>query len=79
MHAWCTASVQGDILSIEHAQDSLVQAYAVVLTGMSDIGMAMIGNKKALFMTLVDRIPQFDHRGKMDWKRPYTVYITNCY
>ena len=41
-------------------QDSLVQACAVVSIGVSDIGVATIGNKKALFMTLVDRIPRFE-------------------
>jgi hypothetical protein len=50
----------GDIRSIEHAQDSLVQACAVVLIGMSGIGVATMGNKKALFVTLVDRIPRFE-------------------
>jgi hypothetical protein len=38
------------ICSIEHAQDSL----AVVSIGMSDIGVATMGNKKALYVTLVD-------------------------
>ncbi len=55
---WCSASVQqcpGEIRSIEHAQDSLVQACAVDL-----IGVAVIGNKKAVFVTLVDRISRFE-------------------
>ena len=46
--------------SIEHVQDSLVQACAVVSIGVSDIGMATMGNKKALFVTLLDSIPQFE-------------------
>ncbi len=46
--------------SIEHAQDSLVQAYAVVLTGVSNVGVATMGNKKALFVTLMERIPPFE-------------------
>ncbi len=46
--------------SIEHAQDSLIQACAVVSIGVSDVGVATIGNKKALFMTLVDSIPRFE-------------------
>jgi hypothetical protein len=50
----------GEIRSTEHAQDSLVQACAVVSIGVSDIGVATICNKKALFMTLVDRIPRFE-------------------
>ncbi len=45
------------IRSIEHAQDGLVQACAVVSIGVSDIGVATIGNKKALFVTLVDHVP----------------------
>ncbi len=45
---------------IEHAQDSLVQACTVVSIGMSDIGVAMMGNKKELFVTLVYRIPRFE-------------------
>jgi hypothetical protein len=46
---------------IEHAQDSLVQACAVVSIGVSDIGVATMGNKlKAVFVTLMDRIPQFE-------------------
>jgi hypothetical protein len=48
-------SALGEIRSIEHAQDSLVQACAVVL-----IGVAMMGNKKALFVTFVDRVPRFE-------------------
>jgi hypothetical protein len=39
----------GEICSIEHAQDSLVEACTVVSIGVSDIGVAMMGNKKALF------------------------------
>jgi hypothetical protein len=46
--------------SIEHAQDSLVEACAVVSIGMSDVGVATIGNKKAVFVTLMDRIPRFE-------------------
>ncbi len=46
--------------SIEHAQDSLVQACAVVSIGVSDVGVATMGNKKALFVTLVDSIPRFE-------------------
>ena len=42
---------------IEHAQDSIVQACAVVSIGVSDIGVATNGNKKALFVTLVDHVP----------------------
>ncbi len=45
------------IRSFEHAQDSLVQACAVVSIGVSDIGVATMGNKKALFETLVDHVP----------------------
>ncbi len=36
---------------IEHAQDGLVQACAVVSIGVSDVGVATMGNKKALFVT----------------------------
>jgi hypothetical protein len=50
----------GKIRSIEHVQDSLAQACAVVSIGVSDIGVATMGNKKALFMTLVDRVPRFE-------------------
>ncbi len=46
--------------SIEYAQDSLVQACAVVSIGVSDVGVATMGNKKALSVTLVDSIPQFE-------------------
>ena len=46
--------------SIEHVQDSLVQACAVVSIGVSDVGVATMGNKKALFMMLVDRIARFE-------------------
>jgi hypothetical protein len=46
--------------SIEHAQDSLVQACAVVSIGVSDIGVAAMDNKKAVFMRLMDRIPRFE-------------------
>jgi hypothetical protein len=45
---------------IEDAQDSLVQACTVVSIGVSDISVATMGNKKALFTTLVDRIPRFE-------------------
>ena len=50
----------GGISSIEHAQDGLIEACAVVSIGVSDIGVAMRGNKKAVFVTLVDRIPEFE-------------------
>ncbi len=43
---------------IEHMP--LIQACAVVLIGVSDIGVAMMGNQKALFVTLVDLIPRFE-------------------
>jgi hypothetical protein len=33
---------------------------ALVSIGISDIGVATMGNKKALFMMLVDRIPRFE-------------------
>ncbi len=46
--------------AIEHAQDSLVQACAVVSIGVSDIGVATMDNKKVVFVTLIDRIPQFE-------------------
>ncbi len=46
--------------SIEHAQDSLVQACAVISIGVSDIGMAMMDNKKAVFVMLMDHIPRFE-------------------
>jgi hypothetical protein len=50
--------------SIEHAQNSLVQAYAVV-----SIGVATMGNKKAPFVT---RIPRFEAHwsqffARFDW------------
>ncbi len=62
---WCIASATdgfdpGEIHSIERAQDSLVQACAVVSIGVSDIGMATMGNKTALFVMLVDHIPRFE-------------------
>jgi hypothetical protein len=41
-------------------QDNLDQACAVVSIGVSDIGVATIGNKKALFVTLVDHVPLFE-------------------
>jgi hypothetical protein len=50
----------GEIHSIEHAQDSLVQACAAVSIGVSDIGVATMGNKKALFVMLVDHVPRFE-------------------
>jgi hypothetical protein len=53
-------STLGEIRSIEHAQDSLVQACAVVSIGVSDVGVATMGNKKVLFMTLMDSIPRFE-------------------
>jgi hypothetical protein len=57
---WCIVSATdgfypGEIHSIEHAQASLAQACAVV-----SIGMATMGNKKALFVTLVDHVPRFE-------------------
>jgi hypothetical protein len=38
-------------------EDNLVQACAVVSIGVSDIDVAMVDNKKAVFVTLMDRIP----------------------
>jgi hypothetical protein len=46
--------------SIEHTQDSLVLACAVVSIGVSDVGVATMGNKKALVVMLVDRMPRFE-------------------
>ncbi len=46
--------------SIKHAQDSRVQTCAVVSIGVSDVGVATMCNKKALFVTLMDRIPRFE-------------------
>jgi hypothetical protein len=43
-----------------HAQDSLVQACAVVSIGVSDIGVATMGNKNALFVMVVDHVPLFE-------------------
>jgi hypothetical protein len=58
---YCTDGFDpGEIRSIEHAQDSLVQACAVVSIGVSGIGVATMGNKKALFVTLVDHISRFE-------------------
>jgi hypothetical protein len=62
---WCIASATdgfdpGEIHSIEHAQDSPVQARAVVLIGVSGIGVATMGNKKVLFVTLVDHVSRFE-------------------
>ncbi len=58
---YCTDGFDpGEIRSIEHAQDSLVQACAVVSKGVSGIGVATMGNKKALFVTLVDHISRFE-------------------
>jgi hypothetical protein len=56
---WCIATAT---TSIEHAQDiySLVQACVVVSIGASGIGVATMGNKKALFVMLVDLIPRFE-------------------
>jgi hypothetical protein len=45
---------------IEHAQDSLVQECAVVSIGVSDIGVATMDNKKAVFVTLMDHIPRLE-------------------
>jgi hypothetical protein len=59
----CIASAgfnPGEIRLIEHAQDRLVQACAVGSIGMSDIGVATMSNKKALFVTLVDHVPRFE-------------------
>ncbi len=50
----------GEIRSIEHAQDSLVQACAEVSIGVSGIGVATMDNKKALFVTLVDHVSRFE-------------------
>ncbi len=79
---WCIASATdgfnpGEIRLIEHAQDSLVQACAVVSIGMSDIGVATMGNKKALFVTLVDHVPRFEAYwsqffAKFDWLVVFT-------
>jgi hypothetical protein len=38
----------------------LDRACEVVSIGVSDVGVAKMGNKKALFVTLVDSIPQFE-------------------
>jgi hypothetical protein len=62
---WCIANATdrfspGEIRSIKHVQDSLVQACAVVLIGVSDIGVATMSNQKALFVTLVDHVPRFE-------------------
>ena len=58
---YCTDGFDpGEIRSIEHAQDSLVQACAVVLIGVSDIGVATMSNQKPLFVTLEDHVPQFE-------------------
>ena len=46
----------GEIHSIKRAQDSLVQACAVISIGVSDIGVATTGNKNAVFVMLVDLI-----------------------
>jgi hypothetical protein len=37
----------------------IVQACAVVWIGVSEIGVAMMGNKKVVLVTLVDCIPRF--------------------
>jgi hypothetical protein len=59
---WCALRIAIGILpcSNEHVQDSPVQACAVVSIGVSDIGVATMGNKKALFVTLVDHVPRFE-------------------
>jgi hypothetical protein len=62
---WCIVSATdgfnlGENCSIKHAQDSLVQACAVVSIGVSGISVAMMGNKSALFVTLVDCVPRFE-------------------
>jgi hypothetical protein len=59
MDPWCIASAAdgfnpGEICSIEHVQDSLVSI------GVSDIGVATMGNKKALFVMLLDHVPRFE-------------------
>jgi hypothetical protein len=36
----------GEIPSIEHAQDSLIQVYAIVSIGVSDIGSGYDGQQK---------------------------------
>jgi hypothetical protein len=51
--------MDSEIRSIEHTQDSLVQACAVVSIGVTDIGVATMGNKKALFVTLLDRFEAY--------------------
>ncbi len=56
VHCEC---MQIDRLSMRRIA-SLFQACAVVSIGVSGIGMAMMGNKKALFVMLVDRIPRFE-------------------
>jgi hypothetical protein len=61
VHCECYCWIQPrEICSIEHAQDSLVCAYTVVSIGMSDIGVVTMSNQKALFVTLVDHVPQFE-------------------
>jgi hypothetical protein len=52
--------MEGEIRSIKHTQDSLVRACTVASIGVSDIGVATVGNEKALFVSLVDRVPQFE-------------------
>jgi hypothetical protein len=37
-----------------------MQACAVVSIGMSDVGVAAMGDEKGTFVTLVDRIPRFE-------------------
>jgi hypothetical protein len=41
-------------------RDSLHRACAVVLIGVSDMGVATMGNKKALFVRLMNCIPRFE-------------------
>jgi hypothetical protein len=57
---WCIASATDGFDPARSSMDSRVQAYAVVSIGVSDIGMATMGNKKALFVTLVDHVLRFE-------------------
>jgi hypothetical protein len=54
---WCIVSATD---GFNPWRDPLDGACAVVSIGVSDIGVATMGNKKALFVTLVDRIPRFE-------------------
>jgi hypothetical protein len=42
--------------SIEHAQDSLVQACAVVSVGVSDIGMSTMGKKGSILKLVFHQV-----------------------